>query len=84
EELILAFNLYLKIPFSKISSRNKGVIHLANIVVRTPNSIALRLVNFASVDPALKARGIKGMDGGSKVVQPIWDEFFHNQGRIGF
>jgi putative restriction endonuclease len=84
EELILAFNLYLKIPFAKMSSRNKEVIHLAHLMGRTPNSIALRLVNFASVDPVLKARGIKGMDGGTKIVQPIWDEFFHNQEELVF
>ncbi|OWP77092.1 HNH endonuclease [Flavobacterium oreochromis] len=79
EELILAFNLYLKIPFGKMHSTNKDIIHLANLIGRTPNSIALRLVNFASVDPVLRARGIKGMDGGTKIVQPIWDEFFNNQ-----
>lgn len=84
EELILAFNLYLKIPFGKMHSTNKDVIHLANLIGRTPNSIALRLVNFASVDPVLKARGIKGMDGGAKIVQPIWDDFFHNQEELVF
>lgn len=84
EELILAFNLYLKTPFGKMHSTNREVIHLANLLGRTPNSIALRLVNFASVDPVLKARGIKGMDGGKKVVQPIWDEFFNNQEELLF
>lgn len=84
EELILAFNLYLKIPFGKMHSSNKDVIHLANLIDRTPNSIALRLVNFASVDPVLKARGIKGMDGGTKIVKPIWDEFFNNQEELVF
>ena len=84
EELILAFNLYLKIPFGKMHSTNKEVNHLANLIGRTPNSIALRLVNFASVDPVLKARGIKGMDGGTKIVQPIWDEFYHNQEELVF
>lgn len=84
EELILAFNLYLKIPFGKMHSTNKDVIHLANLIGRTPNSIALRLVNFASVDPVLKARGIKGMDGGTKIVQPIWDEFYHNREELVF
>ena len=84
EELILAFNLYLKTPFGKMHSTNKDVIHLANLIGRTPNSIALRLVNFASVDPVLKARGIKGMDGGTKIVQPIWDEFFNNQEQLVF
>lgn len=84
EELILAFNLYLKTPFGKMHSTNKDVIHLAEIMGRSPNSIALRLVNFASVDPALKARGIKGMDGGKKIVKPIWDEFFYNQEELIF
>ena len=84
EELILAFNLYLKTSFGKMHSTNKDVIHLANLIGRTPNSIALRLVNFASVDPVLKARGIKGMDGGTKIVQPIWDEFFNNQEQLVF
>lgn len=84
EELILAFNLYLKIPFGKTHSTNKDIIHLANLVGRTPSSIALRLANFASVDPALQARGIKGMDGGKKIVQPIWDEFFNNQEELIF
>ncbi|WPR71903.1 HNH endonuclease [Flavobacterium sp. NG2] len=84
EELILAFNLYLKIPFGKMHSTNKGIIHLAGLIDRTPSSIALRLVNFASVDPALQARGIKGMSGGTKIVQPIWDEYFHNQEELIF
>ena len=84
EELILAFNLYLKTPFGKMHSTNKDIIHLANLIGRTPNSIALRLVNFASVDPILRARGIKGMDGGTKIVQPIWDEFFNNQEELVF
>ena len=66
EELILAFNLYLKIPFGKMHSTNKDIIHLANLIGRTPSSIALRLVNFASVDPILSARGVKGMVGGKK------------------
>lgn len=84
EELILAFNLYLKIPFGKTHSTNKDIIHLASLINRTPSSVALRLANFASVDPVLQARGIKGMDGGKKIVQPIWDEFFNNQEELIF
>ncbi len=84
DELILAFNLYLKIPFGKMHSTNKDIIHLADLIGRTPSSIALRLVNFASVDPELKARGVKGMDGGTKIVKPIWNEFFNNQEELIF
>jgi putative restriction endonuclease len=79
EELILAFNLYLKIPFGKMHNSNKDIIHLASLINRTPSSVALRLVNFASVDPSLQARGIRGMQGGTKIVQPIWNEFYENQ-----
>ena len=64
-------------------STNKDVIYLAHLIGRTPNSVALRLVNFASVDPVLKARGIKGMDE-EKIVQPIWDEFLNNQEELIF
>ena len=60
EELILAINLYCKLPFGKLHSRNPEIINLAKLIGRTANSVAYKLVNFASLDPSLKARGIKG------------------------
>ncbi|MEI6434855.1 MAG: HNH endonuclease [Bacteroidota bacterium] len=84
DELILAFNLYLKLPFGKMHSRNSEIIHLADIIGRSANSIALRLVNFASVDPYHQNRGVVGMKGGVKQVQPIWDEFFQNKESLIF
>lgn len=84
DELILAFNLYLKLPFGKMHSRNPDIIHLASIIGRTPSSIALRLVNFASVDPYHQKRGVVGMKGGIKQVQPIWDEFIENKEALIF
>lgn len=79
EELILAFNLYLKLPFGKMHSRNPDVMHLAAIIGRTANSVAFRLTNFAAVDPYHQKRGVKGMEGGRKQCQPIWDEFVENR-----
>ena len=79
EELILAFSLYLKLPFGKLHHGNPDIIHLAQILNRTPNSIAMRLSNFASVDPYHKERGIKGLTGGIKQVEPIWNEFIHSK-----
>lgn len=84
EELILALNLYLKLPFGKIHSRNPEIIHLANLIDRTPNSVAMRLTNFASVDPFHQARGVKGLEGGKRQVQPIWDEFSNNREELLF
>lgn len=78
EELILAINLYCKTPFGKLDARNPSVINLANLIGRTANSVAFKLVNFASLDPTLKARGIKGASNASKLDKQIWDEFFHN------
>ena len=45
DEMILVLNLYLKLPFGKMDRRNPDVIHLADIIGRTPNAVALRLVN---------------------------------------
>ena len=84
EELILAFSLYLKLPFGKFHHRNPEIIHLASILDRTPNSIAMRLSNFASVDPYHQQRGIKGLTGGLRQVEPIWNEFISNKAELLF
>jgi len=51
EELIVAFNIYCKIPFSKINYRNATIIKLAESIGRTPSAVAWKLVNFASFRP---------------------------------
>lgn len=84
EELILAFNLYLKLPFGKMHKHTPEIIELANLLERTPSSIGMRLGNFASVDPYHQERGIGGLKGGMNQVKPIWDEFFQNQEELVF
>ena len=84
EELILAFSLYLKLPFGKFHHGNPEIIHLANILNRTSNSIAMRLSNFASVDPYHQSRGVIGLPGGKKQVEPIWNEFINNKEELLF
>ncbi len=78
DELILAINLYCKLPFGKIHRGNPDIVELANLLGRTPSSIAYKLVNFASLDPSLQARGIKGADHTSKLDKLIWTEFYSN------
>lgn len=78
EELILAINLYCKLPFGKLSSTTKEIIDLSKMIGRTANSVALKLVNFSSLDPSLQKRGIKGMGNASKLDKQIWNEFYHN------
>lgn len=84
DEMILVFNLYFQIPFRKYTNRTPEVIALAQIMGRTPSSIALRLTNFASCDPILQSEGIKGMNAHKKLCQPYWDEFFENKEDLVF
>jgi putative restriction endonuclease len=77
-ELIAAFNLYCKIPFSKIHYSHPQVVELARIIGRTPSSVALKLVNFARLDPKLQSRNVAGMSHGSKAEKEIWAEFYGN------
>lgn len=78
KELIVAFNLYCKLPFSVTNARRKEVIELANLIGRTPSAVSWKLVNFASLDPNLQAQGIKGASNGSKADKAIFDEFYQN------
>ena len=78
-ELILAFALYLKLPFGKMHRNTPEIIELAEIIKRTPSAIAMRLSNFASLDPYHQKRGVKGLTGGISICQPIWDEFINNK-----
>ena len=78
DELILAINLYCKLPFGKMHKSNPDIINFAILIERTPSSIALKLGNFASFDPTLRERGIKGASNASKLDKIIWDEFYNN------
>lgn len=75
DELVLALNLYTKLEFGKMHSRNLAVVELGRLINRTPGSVAFKLVNFASLDPELKKRGIVGAKNSGNLDHLIWDEF---------
>lgn len=79
DEYIATFNLYLKLPFGKMDHRNPEVINLARLLGRTPSSIAMRLANFAHVDPFHQNRGINGLKGGKKQCQPIFEKYINDR-----
>ena len=79
EEFLVVFNLYFKLNYGQMDHRNKSVQHLAQIMGRSANSVAMRLNNFASCDPMLQKRGISGLSDHKKICQPYWDEFFDNK-----
>lgn len=78
EQSILAINLYCKLPFGKMHKTNPSIKELAQLINRTPDAVARKLGNFASLDPTLQARGIKGLGNTSKLDEIIWNEFYNN------
>jgi len=79
DELIVAFNLYCKIPFSKIDRGNKSVQELAGLIGRSADAVALKLANFGTFDAELKANNLAGSRQPSKADRAIWDEFSSNR-----
>jgi putative restriction endonuclease len=84
EELVLAINLYCKSPFGRLHRNNPDIIHLAQLIGRSPSSVSYKLVNFASLDPSLQERGIKGAQNVSKLDKQIWNEFYQNWDDLPF
>ncbi len=83
DELIIAMNLYCKLPFGQLDHRTPIIIKVAEQLGRTPSSLAMKLSNFASLDPILQARDIRGLSGASKADRKIFGEFTANWEQLG-
>lgn len=75
EHFLIALNLYGKLPFGKLHRGNPLIKEVAAKMGRTANSLAMKLCNFASLDPVLTARGIKGLSGATPKDKQMWAEF---------
>ncbi len=75
DELLLAMNLYFRIPFGRQHSRAPEIVELAAMLGRTPSSVAMKLNNITSLDPDESLRGVRGLRGASSVDRTIWAEF---------
>ncbi len=68
---MLAFRLYCEIPFGQKHRTNPSVVRLASLIERTPSAVAMKLGNFAHLDPAMAQRGITGMSNVSQQDREI-------------
>ena len=84
DELILAFDLYCRIPFQQTKASNPKVQELAALIGRSHSSVARKLGNFGAFDPELQRKGISGLVHASKLDKEIWDEFHHNWNDLVF
>jgi hypothetical protein len=74
DEVIAALNLYEQLldkPISKVAGSE--VERLAQLIGRVPTGVYNKLMNLRSIDPRDSRTGFEG---GSKVDQATWDEFF--------
>ncbi|MBN2685858.1 MAG: HNH endonuclease [Pontiellaceae bacterium] len=74
-ELLIAMNLYCRLPFGQFDQSNKYIREIAEKMERTPSSLAMKLCNLASLDTYHQERGIVGLKGASKLDRKVWKDF---------
>lgn len=77
-----ALYLYFQLPFGQLHSGNSEIVALASAVGRTPSSIAMKLANFASLDPKITETGRKGLVGATALDRQVWAEFHSDWTRL--
>lgn len=82
DELLIVLNLYHKLRFGQFDQRQPVIIDLAKRLSRTPSSVAMKLSNLASLDPALRLRGIHGLEGASNLDRTLWEEYHANPAEL--
>ena len=82
EQVKLAFHLYCQIPYGRIHGRNPEIIALAQVICRTPDAVAMKMLNIASLDPAITSTGRVGLGNASALDREVWDEFHSDWERL--
>ena len=73
-ELLIAFGLYHQMPFGQLHRRNPEIIRVAELIDRSPDALAMKLTNIASLDPGILASGRKGLPNASSADEKMWTE----------
>lgn len=82
DETKLAFYLYCQLPFGRLHSRNPEIVNLASLLERTPGAVAMKLTNFAGLDPDITATGRRGLSNSSETDRAVWEEFNSDWGTL--
>lgn len=78
DQTLAALHVYFQLPFGQLHQRTPMIRQLAKWIDRTPSSVALKLVNFASLDPQVRDSGRVGMSNASNLDKMIWRELNDN------
>ena len=82
EHTLAAFHLYTLLAFGKLHQRTPEIRQLAEWQGRSPSSVAMKLVNFASLDPQITSTGRVGLSGASTLDRALWTELQQNWDRL--
>ena len=73
-ETLAAFNLYCRMPFRLVNSREARIVAFAKKLGRTSASLSIKMGNLAWNDP----EHLGGLGHGSKLDKQIWEDFFRD------
>lgn len=84
EELIMALNVYCKIPFKDVKESHPIIQKYAPLIGRSTTALKMKVGNFGRFDPNLRAKGITGLSNGSKAEEPVWNEFWGDPEKLAY
>ena len=82
QQLLIAFDLYCHVPFGRLHHRNPEIIRYAEAIGRTPSALTMKMVNIASLDPAITSTGRAGLGNASRSDRAMWEEMNANWERF--
>lgn len=82
EQIKLAFHLYCQLQYGRIHGRNPEIIALAKVIGRTSDAVAMKMLNIASLDPAITSTGRVALGNASALDREVWDEFHSDWERL--
>jgi hypothetical protein len=75
DQVKLAFHLYCQLPYGRIYGRNPEIMALSQVIGRTADAVAMKMLNIASIDPAITSTGRVGLGNASALDREVWEEF---------
>ena len=82
DQVKLAFHLYCQLPYGRIYGRNPEIMALSKVIGRTADAVAMKMLNIASIDPAITSTGRVGLGNASALDKEVWDEFHADWDRL--
>ena len=74
QQLLVAFELYCRLPYGQLDHRTPEVIQYAEAIGRTPSALAMKMSNIASLDPTITSTGRAGLGNASAADRAMWEE----------